>query len=516
MAKATPSATPAGTVNGRRRGPTATSRFGVSRRESHDASEFYERFPTPEISDDQHVNPPLARDQIWVGDARSMDQFGRIADASVALVVTSPPYYAGKEYETAVGEGHVPASYLAYLDMLAAVFRECARKLEPGGRIAVNVANLGRKPYRSLSADVVRVLEQLGLLLRGEVIWVKGRAAGGSCAWGTFQRPGNPVLRDVTERIVIASKGRFDRAVAARDRALGDLPSVASISADEFMDLTTDVWEFPTESATRVGHPAPFPVELPRRCIDLYTYEGDLVLDPFMGSGSTAVAAVRTGRHFVGFDTDPAYVEAARARVVAERARLTDDRAGSRLVRPSLPAVTVPPAVGDPGGSDQDEAAVRRRMRREGRKASDIARLVLQQAGFSAIVARGVMVRGIGVDIRAQDELGRRWYFDVVGGFSTEQPGLRRNETLWRALGKAGALVAADPGLRFVLLTTELPLPGSVGAKAIAAARGTSVVDVVDLLDDGDVARFQHRVGWHGSVGMSVAGVDRASAAASE
>lgn len=190
------------------RRPTATSRFGVSRRENHDSSEFYERFPKPDVSSDDTVVPAAAVDEIWVGDARAMDRVADIADGSVALVVTSPPYFAGKEYETAMGEGHVPESYVAYLDMLRDVFAECVRKLEPGGRIAVNVANLGRKPYRSLSADVIDILQRLGLLLRGEVIWVKGKAAGGSCAWGTFQRPGNPVLRDLTERVVIASKGR--------------------------------------------------------------------------------------------------------------------------------------------------------------------------------------------------------------------------------------------------------------------------------------------------------------------
>jgi DNA modification methylase len=324
------------------RKPTATSRFGVSRRENHDSTEFYQRFPAPDISDDTLVNPPTALDEVWVGDARSMDEFGKVADASVALVVTSPPYYAGKEYEAAVGEGHIPESYIAYVKMLRDVFAECKRKLQPGGRIAVNVANLGRRPYRSLAADVIAVLQDLRFLIRGEIVWVKGKAAGGSTAWGSFQRPGNPVLRDVTERIVLASNGRFDRAHGARDRAAAGLPSVATISADEFMELTTDVWELAPESATRVGHPAPFPVELPRRLIDLYTYEGDLVLDPFMGSGSTAVAAVRTGRHYVGFDTDPEYVARAVARVQDEQAGLGDalgtEPTAQRPVRVTAPA----------------------------------------------------------------------------------------------------------------------------------------------------------------------------------
>ena len=116
-----------------------------------------------------------------------------IADGSVALVVTSPPYFAGKQYEEELERDGVPSSYLEYLELLTAVFAECVRTLEPGGRIAVNVANLGRKPYRSLSADVIRILEHdLGLLLRGELIWQKAEGANGSCAWGSYPQRGQP------------------------------------------------------------------------------------------------------------------------------------------------------------------------------------------------------------------------------------------------------------------------------------------------------------------------------------
>ena len=306
----------------RRRESTSTSNFGVGRRESHDASAFYNRFPLPAISQDEHIADQACRDELWVGDARDMDRYGNIADSSVALVVTSPPYYAGKEYEEALGEGHVPADYIAYLEMLHDVFSECVRKLEPGGRIAVNVANLGRKPYRSLSADVIDILQnRLSLLLRGEIIWLKARGASGSCAWGSFRKPANPVLRDLTERVVVASKGRLDRALPPDLRAAEGMPSESSISTREFMAATTDVWEIRPASATRVGHPAPFPVELPQRLIELYTYRGDLVLDPFMGAGTTAVAAARTGRHYVGFDTSPEYLTIARERLAAEQDR---------------------------------------------------------------------------------------------------------------------------------------------------------------------------------------------------
>ena len=242
---------------------------------------------------------------------------------SVALVVTSPPYFAGKQYEEELARDGVPSSYLEYLTMLTDVFAECVRKLEPGGRIAVNVANLGRKPYRSLSADVIRIFEdELGLLLRGELIWQKAEGANGSCAWGSFRSAANPVLRDITERVVVASKGRFDRARSAKQRAVEGLPHESTLLTDDFMASTLDVWSIPPESARRVGHPAPFPVELPEQLIRLYTFRGDLVLDPFMGSGSALVAAARLGRRYIGYDLDAGYVDIARQRVAEAQAEL--------------------------------------------------------------------------------------------------------------------------------------------------------------------------------------------------
>jgi len=295
---------------------TKTSGFGSGKRESHDASDFYARFGTPKLSTDDTLNRCGCPNTLFVGDSRDMRA---VADNSVALVVTSPPYFAGKEYEQALGEGGIPGSYIEYLEMLRDVFFECRRVLEPGGRIAVNVANLGRKPYRSLASDVVRILQDdLRMLLRGEVVWVKGEGASGSCAWGSFGSAANPVLRDLSERVVIAGKGRFDRALDRKRREKQGLPFENSMSKELFMELTLDVWKFRPESARRVGHPAPFPVELPRRFAELYTYVGDVILDPFMGSGSTAIAALLSGRKFIGYDTDRAYVEAAAERIRQE------------------------------------------------------------------------------------------------------------------------------------------------------------------------------------------------------
>ena len=296
--------------------PTRTRSFGAGNRESHDASAFYDRFAAPEQSDDETVNMCASADTLVCGDARDM---GLVDDNSVALVVTSPPYFAGKEYEEALGEGHVPGSYLDYLAMLRDVFAECRRVLEPGGRIAVNVANLGRKPYRSLSGDVATILQdELGLLLRGEIVWVKAKGAAGSCAFGSFRKASNPVLRDVTERVVVASKGRFNRAIEPKRRAVMGLPHVSTMTKEQFFEATLDVWEIRPERARKVGHPAPFPVELPERLIRLYTYVDDVVLDPFLGSGSTAVAAVRLRRRYVGYDTDPDYITLAERRLAGE------------------------------------------------------------------------------------------------------------------------------------------------------------------------------------------------------
>ncbi len=473
-----------------RRRPTATSSFGVGRREAHDSSTFYARFTPPRVSDDSTVVAATARDAIWVGDARDMDRWGDVADNSVALVVTSPPYFAGKEYEAALGVGGVPADYEAYLGMLFDVFGQCFDKLEPGGRIAVNVANLGRKPYRSLSRDVIDLLDQLGYLLRGEIVWQKSHAAGGSCAWGTYQRPGNPVLRDVSERIIVAGKGRFDRALTPDERSARGLPFEGTITMDEFVDATIDVWDIPTESATRVGHPAPFPVELPRRLIELFTYRGDLVLDPFMGSGSTAVAALRTERHYAGFDTDEAYVALAERRVAEER----EHGSGPGLGGPSRHRVTVPTGrrgttEAGSGVDPEDHAVV------IGQKARALARQTLVTAGFVDIedsVAYGDL--GLGVDFRARDATGATWLFELSGAYSATRPGLRRPDVLWKALGKAGVLHQARVGGAhrgdlgpLVLLTTDLPGPRTAGGKALRAMQGDDgdgpVFDVVELLD---------------------------------
>jgi DNA modification methylase len=448
--------------------PTATSNFGSGAREGHDATVFYERFRAPELSDDDTVAPALpVAEPFMEGDARFMTT---VADASVALVVTSPPYFAGKQYEQELEREGIPATYLEYLQMLTEVFAECVRTLEPGGRLAVNVANLGRKPYRSLSADVIRILEHdLGLLLRGELIWQKAEGATGSCAWGSFRSAANPVLRDVSERVIVASKGRFDRARTVKQRAAQGLPHQSTILTDDFLSLTLDVWSLPAESARRVGHPAPFPVELPEKLMRLYTYADDLVLDPFMGSGSTLVAASRLGRRYVGYDLDPQYVTLAKRRVAAEGASL--DAAAASAPGAGEPAF--PAALDGPG-------------------AFKLAEQTLSDAGFT-ITDRNRRVRGTGttVDLMAADAGAGEWYFVLSGPFTAHRAGMTRPEVTWKTLGRAAALRRARGATPLVVLTAQLPRPRSEGDAALRAAGPEVVFDAVELLDEAGRERLR-------------------------
>jgi modification methylase len=277
---------------------TKTTRFGVSRREAHDSSPFYARgLKQVETVEDRLPSQEAVTSALYAHSAESMTE---LPDDCVSLMVTSPPYHVGKEYDSDL-------SFDEYLELLRTVLKETYRVLEPGGRAVVNVANLGRRPYVSLADHVTMIMEDLKFLPRGEVIWIKGRGASGSCAWGSWRSASNPTFRDLHEYCLCFSKERWKRA----------RKGISTISRDEFLAATVSVWEIPPESARRVSHPAPFPVALPKRFIELYTYLDDLVLDPFLGSGSTAVAAVETGRRYVGYDLSEDYLRTARQRILA-------------------------------------------------------------------------------------------------------------------------------------------------------------------------------------------------------
>ena len=286
-----------------RRG-TKTSSFGAGARENHDASAYYSRDLLP-IGVDVDIDPTPRPENPLPDHVRnrflckSSEDMGDLPDRCVHLMVTSPPYNVGKDYDDDL-------SMDDYLGLLKSVLFETYRVLVDGGRACVNVANIGRKPYIPLHAYIIQLAAEIGFFMRGEIIWDKGMS-GSSTAWGSWMSPSNPTLRDTHEYILVFQKPPFGRRrVDGRE---------ATIGRDDFLEYTKSSWSFAPTSAKRAQHPAPFPVELPRRLIDLYTYSDEVVLDPFMGSGATAIAAVELGRSFVGYEISQEYVDVALARL---------------------------------------------------------------------------------------------------------------------------------------------------------------------------------------------------------
>ena len=289
-------------ISDRRRG-TETSSFGTPGRFGHDSSKFYksrlyEGLKPKRMT--QFVENRIEQsslDRIYCKSSENMDE---IPDYSIHLMVTSPPYNVTKEYDKNL-------TLVEYRQLLKRVFAETYKKLVTGGRACINVANLGRKPYIPLHSYIIQDMLDIGFLMRGEIIWNKASSASPSTAWGTWLSAANPTLRDIHEYILIFSKEAFNR-----KKWDGKTSTVVK---DEFLEYTRSVWTFPAEPAHKVGHPAPFPVELPYRLIQLYTFKGDVVLDPFCGSGSTCIAAIKAGRHYVGYDIEEDYVCLAERRI---------------------------------------------------------------------------------------------------------------------------------------------------------------------------------------------------------
>jgi site-specific DNA-methyltransferase (adenine-specific) len=282
---------------------TRTSAFGTPGRISHDSSPFYASklySQAPPAEAGEYIENPLPPQYLNTIIAKSSESMAEIPDHSVHLMVTSPPYNVGKDYDEDL-------TLEEYLEFLQRVWREVHRVLVPGGRACVNIANLGRKPYIPLHAYIIQQMAEIGFLMRGEIIWNKGNGGNNSTAWGSWLSPSNPTLRDVHEYILVFSKGTFDRKNRSKRRV--------TISRDEFLEFTKSVWSFSSVSARSIGHPAPFPLDLPYRLIQLYTYKGEVVLDPFMGSGQTARAAIKTHRKYIGYELEPKYVRLAEKQI---------------------------------------------------------------------------------------------------------------------------------------------------------------------------------------------------------
>jgi modification methylase len=287
---------------GGKRSATKTSAFGTQGRINHDASKFYASRLYEGLSNKERMEAdekPLPVEVINSLFCKSSERMDELPENCVHLMVTSPPYNASKEYDEDLNLGE-------YLGLLGKVWQETYRVLVPGGRACINIANLGRKPYIPLHTFIIEQCLETGFLMRGEIIWNKASSASASTAWGSWQSAANPVLRDIHEYILVFSKGTFSRKGKGRQN---------TITKDEFLEWTKSVWNFPAVSAKKVGHPAPFPKELPQRLIQLYTFKDDIVLDPFVGSGTTCIAAVEAERSYIGYDINPEYIGIAKHRL---------------------------------------------------------------------------------------------------------------------------------------------------------------------------------------------------------
>ncbi len=281
---------------------TQTSSFGTPGRINHDSTKFYESRLYDGLRNGKKVKyieneiPEKNINKIFCKSSEKMDE---LPDNSVHLMVTSPPYNVSKEYDDDL-------SLNEYLKLLNTVWKETFRVLVPGGRACINVANLGRKPYIPLHSYIIEGMKEIDYLMRGEIIWNKASSASPSTAWGSWLSAANPVLRDIHEYILVFSKETFSRKKENREN---------TIKKEEFLEWTKSIWTFPAVSARQIGHPAPFPEELPHRLIQLYTFKDDVVLDPFVGSGSTCLSAIKDKRNYVGYDIDSGYVKLAENRI---------------------------------------------------------------------------------------------------------------------------------------------------------------------------------------------------------
>ena len=238
------------------------------------------------------------KDIIFNKSAEKMDD---LIDNCVSLTVTSPPYNVGKLSDNNLSDED-------YWKLMRQCFKEVYRVTESGGRLVLNVANLGRKPYIPFSNMFTDLMLDLGFLMRGEIIWQKSKGANANFAWGSWLSASNPVIRDIHEYCLVFSKEGMSKGSKGK----------STIEKDEFMESTLSIWNINPARAKKIGHPAPFPVELAERFINLYSYEKDLILDPFIGSGTTALAASKLKRSYIGYEVNAEYCKLAEKRLAED------------------------------------------------------------------------------------------------------------------------------------------------------------------------------------------------------
>lgn len=278
------------------------------------------------VSASSAVREPYFRDAdglVTIYDADCTD-LRFLEPGSVQLIVTSPPYNLGKDYGTARDD----ATYDQYLDWVVSWSQQLWRVLEPGGRLCLNIPldiNLSfdtegkrRTHKRPVLADVThRLVNGENWVYNTTILWLEGNISRRT-AWGSWLKASDPWVNTAAEAVLVLSKERRKRDGRGKQ---------TEISREEFMDWTLGLWQFRGENSKRWGHPAPFPEELPRRLIRMFSFTDDVILDPFLGSGTTCRAAKDLGRKSIGIEIDPRYCQ------------VSADRCRAGVVQPDAPPI---------------------------------------------------------------------------------------------------------------------------------------------------------------------------------
>jgi site-specific DNA-methyltransferase (adenine-specific) len=251
----------------------------------------------------------MTKHTVVIGDSRNMKE---VEDETVHLVVTSPPYWKLKDYGGEDEIGQSSLSYEDYMSSLCSVFRECARTLVPDGKICINImpifvtgkeTKFGRRVTKLVITDLEEFMDSLGnMYFHSLFIWDKRKAVRFS-SWGSYPYPPNLLSSYPYEWIIVFSKE------GKREPVSQDVKEKSKISHQQFTDwVQNSIWDFAPASAEGENHPAPFPEELPNRCITLFSFAGDTVLDPFLGSGTTMKVAKTLGRNSIGYEINEKYL----------------------------------------------------------------------------------------------------------------------------------------------------------------------------------------------------------------
>jgi site-specific DNA-methyltransferase (adenine-specific) len=229
----------------------------------------------------------------------------KIAPESIDLIVTSPPYNVDIKYSS-----HDDlVTYDQYLTFSRRWMNRCYRWIKDDGRFCLNIPlDKNKGGQQSIGADLTTIAKKIGFSYHSTIVWNEGNISRRT-AWGSWASASAPYVIAPVELIVILYKNSWKKTSGSKE---------SDISKKEFMQWTNGLWTFNGESKKKIGHPAPFPLELPLRCMKLFSYVGDTVLDPFMGSGSTLVAASRCKRKSIGIEIDPSYCELAVTRIKKE------------------------------------------------------------------------------------------------------------------------------------------------------------------------------------------------------